>query len=120
MASKLGNVAKHAANVDWAALFELMPAARTQLIALKRNYEAVVRKRDQIQKEPEPINWEHYRAAVRTPGLVDNLENLFKNAKSKLDQLKDVSKHLQQFEHDLAKQKEELVCFLDRPAWLVF
>lgn len=63
-------------SVDWSAIQKKLsdPKARSALEALRQAHSEVEQDAKKYMQSPAPIDFEAYRAKIKTPGLVDAFE----------------------------------------------
>jgi IS4 transposase len=88
------------------------PATRSELDGLRRQLRSIDAMAAETKKPLKEIDFADYRAKIRSPGLVDNVEAAFKKAEKEMDAMKmDISKMVADSDAKFAaiiKQAEEM------------
>ena len=66
--------------MDWVALSQKVSsdAAKSEINRLRDLHADFAAMAAKIPSEAEPIDWNHYRSVIKTPGLVDTMEAEYK------------------------------------------
>eukprot|EP00052_Salpingoeca_macrocollata_P013769 m.107553 g.107553 ORF g.107553 m.107553 type:complete len:158 (-) comp19050_c3_seq2:32-505(-) len=67
---------------DWAALSARLPlSSRGELAALRTQYTALRTNLEKYPEEVKPIDWNHYKTVIKSPGLVDEMQKAYESIK---------------------------------------